>query len=396
MKPRWFAAFTGLLPLFMLAHFGHHLVNSLPIPLLPMIRRDFGLDYTQSGLLVSAFTLSYGLSQIPSGWLADRIGARILITIGICGVAAAGLLVGLSPNYSLLILFSVLMGVLGGGYHPAAPPLITAAVAPQNRGKAMGLHMSAGSIPFFLAPLIAAGLASAWGWRGTIITLAAATMFFGIFFYIALGRLNSTENSEDKPNHSSNDGTPSVQRNPRRLVPFIIISTTTHAVTFSVIAFIPLFLIDLFGLGEKTAPTFLSIFYSAGLWASLWGGSLSDRFGGVPVLMAACFIAGPAIYLMSLMPSSFGIGFLLFILGICNYVRTPVSEAYIVSQTSQQHRSTILGIYYFSNLEGGGVLTPVMGFLIDVYGFYFGFSVAGIALVVLSVICLIWIRRYRN
>jgi sugar phosphate permease len=96
------------------------------------------------------------------------------------------------------------------------------------------------------------------------------------------------------------------------------------------------------------------------------------------------------------MPSSFGIGFLLFVLGICNYVRTPVSEAYIVSQTSKRNRSTILGIYYFSNMEGGGVLTPVMGFLIDVYGFYFGFSVAGIALVVLSVICLIWIRRYRN
>lgn len=396
MKPRWFAAFAGMLPLFMMAHFGHHLVNSLPIPLLPMIRSDFGLDYTQSGLLISAFTLSYGLSQIPAGWLADRIGSRILITIGICGVAAAGLLVGLSPSYSALIAFLVLMGVVGGGYHPAAPPLITAAVAPENRGKAMGLHMAAGSAPFFLAPLIVAALATAWGWRGTIIALAAPTMFFGILFYIILGRLNAAQPSEDKPSDSSHAGTPAAQGNVRRLVPFIIVSTCTHAITFCVIAFIPLFLIDQFSIGEKTASSFLSIFYSAGLWASLCGGSLSDRIGGVPVVLAVCLISGPLIYLLSQASSVFGIVCLLFILGVCNYVRTPVSEAYIVSQATERRRSTVLGIYYFANMEGGGVLTPVMGFMIDVYGFYFSFSITGVILLVLSVICLIWIRRYRH
>ncbi|RJQ59646.1 MAG: MFS transporter, partial [Desulfobacteraceae bacterium] len=93
------SAFSGLLPFFMAAHFGHHLVNSLPIPLLPMIRQEFSLDYTQAGLLISAFTLSYGLSQIPAGWFADRLGPRMLITIGICGVAGAGLLTAFSRSY---------------------------------------------------------------------------------------------------------------------------------------------------------------------------------------------------------------------------------------------------------------------------------------------------------
>jgi predicted MFS family arabinose efflux permease len=396
MTSRWFSAFAGMLPLFMMAHFGHHLVNSLPIPLLPMIRRDFGLDYTQAGLLISAFTLSYGLSQIPAGWLADRLGSRILITIGISGVAAAGLLVGLSQSYSAMIVFLVAMGVLGGGYHPAAPPLISAAVDPKNRGKAMGLHMAAGSAPFFLAPLITVALASVWGWRGTIIALAVPTMFFGILFYMVLGRLTAAQKSEHKTSQSSHDRTPSGKGNVRRLVPFIMVSTFTHAVTFCVVAFIPLFLIDQFSLGEKAATTFLSIFYSAGLWASLFGGSLSDRLGGVPVVLTACLISGPIIYLLNQAPSVFGIGCLLFVLGVCNYVRTPVSEAYIVSQTTARHRSTVLGIYYFSNMEGGGVLTPVMGFLIDLYGFKFSFSITAVILGILSVICLIWIRRYRS
>lgn len=137
-KFNFHSLFPGLLPLFVLAHFAHHLVTALPIPLLPLIRDDFALDYTQSGLVLSAFTLSYGVSQLLGGWLADRIGPRILITMGICGVALGGLLVGLSQTYVMMIAFLVLMGLLGGGYHPASPPLISTLVEPKNRGRALG------------------------------------------------------------------------------------------------------------------------------------------------------------------------------------------------------------------------------------------------------------------
>jgi predicted MFS family arabinose efflux permease len=394
-KSGWFSSFSGLLPLFMLAHFGHHLINSLPVPLLPMIRRDFGLDYTQSGLLISAFTLSYGLSQIPAGWLADRVGPRVLITIGICGVALAGMMAGLSQSYLGIILFLVAMGVAGGGYHPAAPPLISAAVDPKDLGKAMGLHMAGGSAPYFLAPLIAAVIATVWGWRGTLIALSIPTMLFGIVFYVVLGRLLNATKTEYKTNTLHDQSRQQPKGSLKKLVPFIVISTFTHALTFCVVAFIPLFLIDQFGLGEKSAAAFLSIFFSAGLWASLSGGILSDRLGAAPVVLAVCLASGPIIYLLNLAPSALGIGCLLFFLGICNYVRTPVAESYIVEQTTAHHRSTVLGIYYFSNIEGGGVLTPLMGFLIDAYGFYFSFTVAGATLVCLSLLCMIWMWRAR-
>jgi MFS family permease len=95
--------FPGLVPLFVLAHCAHHILTALPTPFLPMIRDDFHLNYTQSGLLLSAFSLSYGLGQLPAGWLADRIGQVILITMGICGVALAGLLVGFSQTYTMAV-----------------------------------------------------------------------------------------------------------------------------------------------------------------------------------------------------------------------------------------------------------------------------------------------------
>jgi predicted MFS family arabinose efflux permease len=55
---------------FMFAHFTHHVSNSMLTPLLPVIRDSFALTYPQSGLLVSAFSLSQGFSQAPIGILA--------------------------------------------------------------------------------------------------------------------------------------------------------------------------------------------------------------------------------------------------------------------------------------------------------------------------------------
>ena len=138
--------------------------------------------------MVSVFSLSYGIGQLPAGWLADRIGPRILITIGICGVALVGLLVGLSQTYIMLIVLLALMGVVGGGYHPSAAPMISASVEPKNRGRALGFHLIGGSGSFFLAPLVAAATATTWGWRGSFIGLAVPTMIFGITFYVLLGR----------------------------------------------------------------------------------------------------------------------------------------------------------------------------------------------------------------
>jgi len=94
-----------VIPLFVLAHFAHHLVIALPVPLLPFIRNEFALDYTQAGVVIMAFNLAYGISQLPSGWLADRIGSRVLLTVGTAGVALAGLLVGLSQTHFMLITF---------------------------------------------------------------------------------------------------------------------------------------------------------------------------------------------------------------------------------------------------------------------------------------------------
>ncbi|MBN2568784.1 MAG: MFS transporter, partial [Deltaproteobacteria bacterium] len=153
----------------MLAHFNHHLITTLPVPLLPFIREYFSLNYTQAGLVVSAFTLSYGIAQLPGGWLADRLGPRVMITISLSGLAVIGFLIGITRSYVALTTLLILLGFTGGGYHPSAPPLIAKLVHPSTRGRAIGLHMASGSASYFLAPLIGATIAASLGWHNSFI-----------------------------------------------------------------------------------------------------------------------------------------------------------------------------------------------------------------------------------
>jgi MFS family permease len=316
--------------------------------------------------------------------------------VGICGVAVAGFFVGITQTFLLMIVFMALMGILGGGYHPAAPPLIFAAVEPGKQGRALGVHAVGGGASFFLAPLIAVGIASFWGWRVAFMGLAVPTILFGLFFYWFLGHRAIAASPKVKADTSA-QAEVSPPGRVRRLVVFIVLATFTGAVMLSVVAFIPLYLVDHFHFGKEKAGALFAVIYFAGLWMSPLGGYLSDRLGRVPVVLVACLIAGPVVYLLNWVSSEWGVILLLLLFGMIIYTRMPAAEAFVISQTSERNRSAVLGIYFFSAMEGGGLLTPVMGYCIDHLGFYYSFTIAGAAIVIVTLICAVllngWVKE---
>ena len=74
-----------VLPTFMFAHLAHHVGTGGLQPLLPLLREDFKLDYTQAGLLLSAQGLALGLAQLPVSALADHMSKRLVIAVGLIG-----------------------------------------------------------------------------------------------------------------------------------------------------------------------------------------------------------------------------------------------------------------------------------------------------------------------
>ncbi len=381
----------GMVSLFIVAHFAHHLVTALSTPLLPFVRDEFQLDYTQAGLLIAAFSLTYGISQLPGGWLADRIGARILLTVSVLGVGIAGIIVGLSQTYLMLIAGLILMGLLGGGYHPASPPLIASAVEPERRGWALGLHMIGGSLCYFLSPLVAAALAAAWGWRGPYIVLGIPAILFGIVFYIILTRRIPNREAELRVLNVKTDAAP-MPGQMRRLITVIVLSTFIQSAIISSVSFIPLFLVDQYGAGKGLSAASIAIVYSAGLWAGAAGGYVSDRVGRVLISTLVALVAGPTVFMLTVAPYGAAMIAVLVLMGIMMYVNTTTAQAYVVDRTSERNRSAMLGFYFFGTSEGSGLLTPAIGFLADHFNFNTAFAATADAMLVVSVVCFFLLR----
>lgn len=380
----------GLLPLFVIAHFSHHLLTALLVPLTPFIRDDFALDYAQIGWLVSAFTLAYGISQLPAGWLADHLGQRTLITIGISGVAVFGLFIGLAPNYVVLAILLVLLGIMGGGYHPAAIPLVSGSVAPEKRGRALGIHQIGGSASYFVTPLIAVALTSVIGWRGSFVGLAIPVIVFGIVLYALLARQRYQGKIEEKAGESKIEKS-SVLVNRRHLSAFLTLAIVGEMAIWAIIAFVPLFLVDRLGVGEETAGILLALVYSGGLWASPLGGYLCDRWGRVPLLIAVSTVVSLIIYLLPLAAYGWAVIALLIALGMSAFFLIPVAEAYLITHTPEHNRSTIIGIYYFGSVGGSGFIIPAIGHFIDQSGFNTSFTMVGAILIAITLVCSIFL-----
>ena len=358
---------------------------------MPFIRDDFNLDYTQVGWIMSAFTLAYGISHLPAGWLSDRLGPRLMITIGISGVALFAILVGVAPTYLAMVIFLILLGVMGGGYHPAASPLVSAAVDERNRGRALGLHQIGGSASFFLTPLIAVAIASALTWRGSVITMAIPAFIIGIVLFVLLGRRGYVKKApavaadhRAEPDKTSG--------NLRRLIPFITLGVVLQVMVFSVTSYIPLFAVDNLRASEETGAFLFSLFHFAGLWAGPVGGYLSDRLGKVPVMLTASIIVGPALYLLSLASLGWSVWLVLLVMGICMYMAMPVTEAYIITHAPERHRSTVLGVYYFASRGGSGLIVPAVGYLADRFSFETSFTMAGGVVLGTAIICSLFLR----
>lgn len=83
------------------------------------IRADLGLSATEFGVLLSAFSLSYGFAQLPSGILLDRVGPRIVLGAGLIFWSAMQALTGMVNSFSHFILLRIGLGIGEAPFMPA-------------------------------------------------------------------------------------------------------------------------------------------------------------------------------------------------------------------------------------------------------------------------------------
>src|ERR1700709_31943 len=144
-----------------IAHWVSHFHLFVLPMLFPYLKAQLGVGYIELGFALTVFGVVSGLTQAPIGYLADHIGARKV------------LLIGLTVGGLALILLAALLGLANSVYPPCDYAILSAHMDVRRMGRAFSIHTFAGFVGGAVAPSIMLGLVATVGGLGALIVAGA-------------------------------------------------------------------------------------------------------------------------------------------------------------------------------------------------------------------------------
>ena len=135
----------------------------------PAIKAELQISDVHMGYVFSAFTLAYALFEVPSGWLADRFGARAMLTRIVLWWSAMTAATGLVSGFGSLLAVRFLFGAGEAGAFPSMARAYGRWLPARERGRAFGLALMTAALGGALTQPLVVALLTRTGWRETFM-----------------------------------------------------------------------------------------------------------------------------------------------------------------------------------------------------------------------------------
>lgn len=136
---------------------------------LPFMTEDFHLSPAQQGLVLSAFSWSYALMQIPAGRLIDRFGERLMFGASVLVWSVFTGLTAFASSFGVLMGLRLGLGVGEAGAYPSSAKTVSRWFPPRERARATSVYDSGARIGSAIATPVIAGIIAVWGWRAVFV-----------------------------------------------------------------------------------------------------------------------------------------------------------------------------------------------------------------------------------
>lgn len=358
------------------SHFGHLL---LPL-MFPVFMGEFGLSFSQVGLLMTTFFVVSGLGQALAGFGVDRVGARPLLFVALGLFALASALASGVTGYSGLVAVAALAGLGNATFHPVDFTILNQRVSPARLGHAFSAHGLSGNLGWAGAPVFMAGISSVSHWRTAY--LAAAVMYGLIALVLFIYRDSLLTQVVQHPPEGPAEHSMAFMKLPVVwwCFSFFLLSTMTLAVIQS---FSVSILQAMHGISFEAATLTLTAYMLCGALGMLVGGFMAARVLNSDRVVALAMSAGAlllALCATGLLGATGTLG-VLAATGFAVGIGGPSRDMMIKKATPAGATGRVYGLVY-SGLDVGFALSPVLfGAFMD-RGWY-GATLAGAALVLL-------------
>jgi MFS transporter, FSR family, fosmidomycin resistance protein len=359
------ASHTRLVGVVSAAHLVSHYYIIILAPLLPFVRADYGVSYTEIGVALAGFNIVSAALQAPAGFLVDRIGARVLLIVALLFGACAFLVVGLTHSYWVLVAMFAVAGIGNAVYHPADYALLSHHVPAERIGPAFSFHTFAGMAGSALAPPTLLLMQNLWGWRGAFV--GASVLGFAVAAVLTVLREQPAE--RPAPPRAKADGAaagwrllmaPAILLN---LVFFVLLAIISGGIyNYSVVA-----LGALYATPVTTANAALTAFLAMSAIGVLAGGFLvtrTNRHGTVAALGLA------ALALLTALVGEFDLGSYMLVAamtvaGFVSGIIMPSRDMIVRAITPPGSFGKVFG-FVTTGFNIGGIIAPlIFGAIMD-------------------------------
>ena len=327
----------------------------------------------KTGMLATAFLVSYMVLAPVFGWLADRFSRWVLAGLGVAVWSLASGASGLAGSFAVLLVTRVFVGVGEAGYGPSAPTLIADYFVPSVRGRVLSLFYMAIPVGSALGYVFGGLAGNAWGWRWPfyLVTLPGLVLAAACTL-MREPRLREGRNASGTPAMGLAEGVRGLLRNRSYLMNTAAMTAMTFAIG-GLSFWVPAYIHEYRGQPDlgRINTIFGAITVVAGLLATLLGGWVADRakqrHSGAYFLVSGIgmLIAFPLTVAMLLTPFPafwvmlFGVEFFLFF-------NTGPANAALVDVTAPGIRSTAFAVNIFLiHALGDAISPPVIGAIAD-------------------------------
>ncbi len=336
-----------------------HLMNAAFAVLLPELKTGLGLTNTQVGVLSTSRFLTGGLANFPAGYIADRFTKlrAIVLGISIAGIGITYALAGLTMSFWLVTLWTSLMVLFISLWHPAAIGSLSRQFT-ANRGFAIALHGTGGSIGEALGPIVAGFLLGFFAWQVIFQGAIVPGLILGFIIWFVLRRVPA-DISQAASFAEYLVALRRLLRN-RRLLLVLFFTGGFAGAQATMYTFLPVYLREDIGLTSGALGFHLFLLHVTGIGSQPVMGYLSDRWGRKAVMVPAMAILAIAYFLFGVVPEGLPLIATILVASLFFY---PMMAIFLASASdlapSDVQSTTVSLVFGVATLFGS--LAPLIG-----------------------------------
>ncbi len=346
------------------AHALHDGYTDLIYVMLPIWQKEFGLGYAELGLLRGLFSGTMAGFQIPTGLIAERLGAAAVLAFGTALAGAGYCLAGASAGVGLLAVALFVGGLGASAQHPLGSSLMARAFAGPRSMKALGTYNFAGDIGKMTVPAAASLLLVVMSWRPALALLGA----LGVVAAAAIFVLTPRYGAEIASEHAKLDAVGSVHgARPRFAFPVLLaIGMLDSATRMGFLLFLP-FVLTAKGASLPTVGIALTLVFAGGAAGKLVCAFIGARFGAIVTVWLTEGLTAVAIVALLPLPLEAAL-LLLPIIGIALNGTSSVLYGSVPDLVTPARRARAFSVFYTGTIGAGAVAPAIYGLLGDALG----------------------------